>query len=390
MDWFQVDSDMVRHPRVVRIAHKLRIPLARAIGHVVMFWSCVAEHAEWGDLTTISDDEVEVWSQWNGPRGKWAAALVDVGLVDAARQVHGWRERHERFLLERERKQRERLADRERKRRQKDNPAPFRENSGGIPAGCPGQSAPPYPTRPDPTEPDDVKPDDRTEQVDGPGVASGSGFGSSGSVEPSGSSGDGPPRDGPAAPAPQSGFEALERKATVVRRWRGLLAEYVADMAVAPGDVERELVATAKANADNQAAYLNRIMDRRDRVREIAVRVREEALEREKLERHGPPRHRTDGASKAESLGDLIATNETVQNALAVANAKADSRAAGGPGSAPGPPERVAGPSRESARNRVVVPGTPALSANQSLATKDHGARDPPGQTRPSGDEAAA
>jgi len=106
MDWFRVDSDLPRHPHVLRLADKLDIGKAQALGHLTMLWCAVAEHAEDGSLANVTDGELEAWAEWPRDRkNEFANALRDAGWIGAKKDMSGWAKRHEYMLRERKRKQ---------------------------------------------------------------------------------------------------------------------------------------------------------------------------------------------------------------------------------------------------------------------------------------------
>ena len=113
MEWFRMDSDMPRHPKVCALAKALDADRVTVLGHLVCFLAGVAEHAENGSLKHVDDEAIEVWSAWHGDAGKFARALKSVGLIDAKRcDVHGWKKRHEYMIRERKRKARVRKNER--------------------------------------------------------------------------------------------------------------------------------------------------------------------------------------------------------------------------------------------------------------------------------------
>jgi len=105
MDWFRMDSDAMRHPKIGALAKNLDMNRYMVIGHLVCLLGGVAEHAETGSLDGVDDDTLELWSEWHGDAGKFANALRFVGLIDASNnEIHGWKKRHDCMLKERKRK----------------------------------------------------------------------------------------------------------------------------------------------------------------------------------------------------------------------------------------------------------------------------------------------
>lgn len=120
MEWFRVDSDFPRHPRIQRLARTLAIPIPHAIGHLTCLFAAVAEHSEDGSLVGIDDADLEMWGQWSGEQGTFAAALkAEDGLIVVAKgraELRGWLKRHEQMFAERARRAENRVKDADRKR----------------------------------------------------------------------------------------------------------------------------------------------------------------------------------------------------------------------------------------------------------------------------------
>lgn len=109
MDWFRTDSDLPRHPQVLRLARTLGVSKVEAIGHLTCLWCAVAEHAEDGVLDIADAELIELWAEWPAARaGHFVAAMQTVGWIDAKGMLKGWAERHEYMLRERTRKIEER------------------------------------------------------------------------------------------------------------------------------------------------------------------------------------------------------------------------------------------------------------------------------------------
>ena len=269
MDWFRVDSDIARHPKIVKLAHKLHISSVQALGHVIALFGCVAEHAESGDVSDVDDDGIEEWALWRGDRELFARAIAEVGILDVAtRTIHGWEERHEATLRERVR-----AKDRVRAFRQRSCKSGERNaRNADVTPNISG-------TEPDRTEPN------RTIEPPMPPLPA---------VRVRVSSSD------VSAPGPQT-FEAIEPRAAPVKRWRAHLRQYLPDDAALQAAVEAEIVAVARENGTKPAAYANRIMERRERVLEIAARCREARAEPAKA--RGPPA----GGGGAEHVGAIVA-----------------------------------------------------------------------------------
>jgi len=84
------------HPKTRRLARRLGIHIAQAVGHLEMFWHEVAEYAPQGDCGRNEDRDLEEGAKWPGSAGAFVAALVAERFVDedAAHRlvVHDWSE----------------------------------------------------------------------------------------------------------------------------------------------------------------------------------------------------------------------------------------------------------------------------------------------------------
>ena len=84
------------HPKTRRLARRLEIHLAQAVGHLEMLWHWTAKYAPHGDVGRHQDGDIEEGCLWNGPAGALVAALVAERFIDedAAHRlvVHDWPE----------------------------------------------------------------------------------------------------------------------------------------------------------------------------------------------------------------------------------------------------------------------------------------------------------
>ena len=113
MNWFRVDADIDRHPKVLRLAAILGVDRFKALGYLLVVLSNVARYAEDGDLSPFQS---EVLAGWIGGRNgrNVVESLFEAGIIDrTTRHVHGWMKRQKPMLDKR---------DRDRKRH--DEPAP--------------------------------------------------------------------------------------------------------------------------------------------------------------------------------------------------------------------------------------------------------------------------
>lgn len=118
MPWFRVDTDLVDHPKVDRLADLLNEPLAG--WYVMRMWAWVARFASRGRLSDVARPSLERSCGWRGESGQLVAALVEAGLLDTIEadedgctlEVHDWWEKQGAIVSKAE-------NDRERLRKQR-------------------------------------------------------------------------------------------------------------------------------------------------------------------------------------------------------------------------------------------------------------------------------
>lgn len=109
MDWFRTDAGFTRHRDFIRLMKVTALPRHILAGHMVLLFGAVAEHEEYGDLSTTPDDILEEWAGWPTDRaGQFATALREVGWIRADGEFAGWIERHKTMLGARDKKRAER------------------------------------------------------------------------------------------------------------------------------------------------------------------------------------------------------------------------------------------------------------------------------------------
>lgn len=97
--WVRVQSSLPRDPDVIRMAERLDLETAQAVGHMVMVWGAVAEHATNGDISRVSQRTLEEWAGWRGQAGAFDVAYREL-FTDADGHVSRWFE-YQGKLIER-------------------------------------------------------------------------------------------------------------------------------------------------------------------------------------------------------------------------------------------------------------------------------------------------
>lgn len=93
MDWIRIDTGAPDHPKVRRLARKLAIPVAVAVGHLVTFWAWCGRQREDGWLGDLEAEDIADAAGWTGDAEAFVAALRAAGLIDDAEngaELHDW------------------------------------------------------------------------------------------------------------------------------------------------------------------------------------------------------------------------------------------------------------------------------------------------------------
>lgn len=97
-------SGTIDHPKTKRLARRLGINLAWAVGILESLWHFTRERAPRGDIGRYADDEIADAVYWptERPAGDLVAALIDCGWLDRHDQhrllVHDWPEHAESYV----------------------------------------------------------------------------------------------------------------------------------------------------------------------------------------------------------------------------------------------------------------------------------------------------
>lgn len=119
MAWIESHQALGRHPKMIRLAARVRACRPQVIGHLHYLWWWALDFAPDGDLSGLSSVEVAAASEWNGDADLWLAALKECRWIDDDNKLHDWLEYAGKLVEQRAR-------DRERKRN-------VRRTSDGIP-----------------------------------------------------------------------------------------------------------------------------------------------------------------------------------------------------------------------------------------------------------------
>jgi len=88
-----VHSALFEHVKLRKLCRLLSIPRPHAIGYLECLSHYVGNHHYDGDLSNMSDDDIEEAAEWQGEPGKFLAACIEVRLIDrdaAGTRLHDW------------------------------------------------------------------------------------------------------------------------------------------------------------------------------------------------------------------------------------------------------------------------------------------------------------
>lgn len=101
MAWIELHQTLPRHPKLLRLAGRLRIHPAQAAGHLTFLWLWTLDYAPTGDLSAFGPAEISAAACFPGDAEQFHRALMETGWLDKDGQVHDWHEYAGRLLEER-------------------------------------------------------------------------------------------------------------------------------------------------------------------------------------------------------------------------------------------------------------------------------------------------
>ena len=127
MAWIESHQGLAKHPKTLKLARKLNIHTAQAIGHLHMFWWWALDYAQDGDISNCDPEDIAIAADWPGDASEFFDALVSVGFIDRHEDgkttIHDWYD-YAGKLIEK------RAADAERKRKERSSAAQKQEPAG--------------------------------------------------------------------------------------------------------------------------------------------------------------------------------------------------------------------------------------------------------------------
>ena len=103
--WIEFHAALWQFWKVERLAAKLQIPYAHALGVLGCLWTWAATNKTDGDLSKFSDAELASAAKWHGSVNGFVRYLKDCEWMDADGRLHDWAQHGTRILQESRRKQ---------------------------------------------------------------------------------------------------------------------------------------------------------------------------------------------------------------------------------------------------------------------------------------------
>jgi hypothetical protein len=91
--WIESHQALREHPKTKRLARRLGVGRAQAIGHMLCLWWWAMDYALDGDLSTMDAEEIAVGAEWEGDAKAFVAAATAAGFLDktdAGLAIHNW------------------------------------------------------------------------------------------------------------------------------------------------------------------------------------------------------------------------------------------------------------------------------------------------------------
>jgi len=101
--WIESHQTLARHPKVIRLAARLKINRAQALGHLHLLWWWTLDFSPEGDLSVFSAPEIALGAEWSGDGEEFLAALQQTGWIDEDLSLHDWEDYAGKLLQRRRR-----------------------------------------------------------------------------------------------------------------------------------------------------------------------------------------------------------------------------------------------------------------------------------------------
>lgn len=86
-------SSCFNHVKLKKLAKLLKVGRPQALGHLEFFWHYCGDCHLDGDISGLTDSDIEMASEWRGKRGAFVGAALESGFIDRdseGTRVHDW------------------------------------------------------------------------------------------------------------------------------------------------------------------------------------------------------------------------------------------------------------------------------------------------------------
>lgn len=121
MAWIESHQELRNHPKIKRMANRLHISTAAAVGHIHFLWWWAMDYAPYGDITDFDAFEITDAAGFDTERAdEFRNVLIDVGFIDNDENglfLHDWLEYSGGKVEQKEAEEEKKAKNRERQRR---------------------------------------------------------------------------------------------------------------------------------------------------------------------------------------------------------------------------------------------------------------------------------
>ena len=121
MAWIESHQELRNHPKIKRMANRLHISTAAAVGHIHFLWWWAMDYAPYGDITDFDAFEITDAAGFDTERAdEFRNVLIDVGFIDNDENglfLHDWLEYSGGKVEQKEVEEEKKAKNRERQRR---------------------------------------------------------------------------------------------------------------------------------------------------------------------------------------------------------------------------------------------------------------------------------
>lgn len=91
--WIEFHQSIRDHPKTRKLARRLEIHKAQAVGHLGLLWIWALDYAPDGELARYDAEDIAIGADWDGDSSEFRAALEGAGFIDeddAGARLHDW------------------------------------------------------------------------------------------------------------------------------------------------------------------------------------------------------------------------------------------------------------------------------------------------------------